>query len=118
MKRQLDGFYSILGLMSERTIFHKILDRELPATIVYEDDEVLAIKDIHPKDVTHLLFIPKQFTVSIAKLTPETEHLPGLLILKARDFAREKGIEQFRILFDGRHVPYLHLHFMSEQALP
>ena len=103
--------------MSEATIFHKILAKELPATVVYEDDDVLAFKDIHPKAPTHILFIPKTFAESIAKLTPETEHLPGMLILKAKKFAQEKGIEQFRILFDGRHVPYLHLHFLSEQQL-
>ena len=105
-------------MADERTIFHKILDRELPATIVYEDDEVLAFKDIHPKAPTHLLFIPKKFAKSIAGLTPETEDLPGMLILKARNFAQQKGIAQFQILFDGRHVPYLHLHFLSDQTLP
>ena len=105
-------------MSDERTIFHRILARELPATIVYEDDEVLAFKDIHPKAATHLLFIPKTFAHSIARLTPETEHLPGMLILKARDFAKEKGIAQFQVLFDGRHVPYLHLHFLSDQTLP
>lgn len=100
-----------------RTIFHKILARELPATIVYEDDDVLAFMDIHPKAATHLLFIPKMFAHSIAKLTSETEHLPGVLILKARDFAKQKGITAFQVLFDGRHVPYLHLHFLSDEPM-
>jgi histidine triad (HIT) family protein len=107
--------------MSERTIFHKIRDRELPATIVYEDDEVLAFKDIHPKAPTHLLFIPKHFVESIATLTPETAHLPGMLILKAQTFAAEKGIAGYKLTFNvgkegGQEVPYLHLHFLAEKV--
>lgn len=102
------------------TIFHKILARELPATIVYEDDECLAFKDIHPKAPTHLLFIPKQFVESIAMVTGETQHLPGMLILKAQKFAEEQGIKGYKLTFHvgkegGQEVPYLHLHFLSGQ---
>ena len=68
----------------EQTIFHRILQKEIPASVVYEDDEVLAFKDIHPKATTHLLFIPKHFVASIADVTPETAHLPGMLIVKAQ----------------------------------
>ena len=108
--------------MEERTIFHTIRDKETPSTIVYEDDEVLAFKDIHPKAPTHLLFIPKHFVASIADVTPETVHLPGMLILKAQRFAKEKGIDGYKLTFHvgkggGQEVPYLHLHFLSEQTL-
>ncbi len=108
--------------METPTIFHKILEKEIPADIVYEDDEVLAFKDIHPKAATHLLFIPKQFVASIADITPETEHLPGMLILKAQKFAVEKGIHGYKLTFHvgkegGQEVPYLHLHFLSDRAL-
>lgn len=108
--------------MSDTTIFHKILSREIPATVVFEDDEVLAFKDIHPKAPTHLLFIPKHFIESIAHVTPETAHLPGMLILKAQRFAKEKGIDGYKLTFHvgkggGQEVPYLHLHFLSEQAI-
>ncbi len=108
--------------MEERTIFHKILDREIPADIVYEDDEVLAFRDIHPKAPTHLLFIPKHFIVSIADVTPATAHIPGMLILKAQRFAVEKGIPGYTLTFHvgkegGQEVPYLHLHFLSEKTL-
>ena len=107
--------------MSE-TIFHKILRRELPATIVYEDDAVLAFRDIHPKAITHLLFIPKQFIASIADITPDTAHIPGLLILRAQEFAKEHGIEGYALTFHvgkggGQLVPYLHLHFLSPHTL-
>ncbi len=108
--------------METRTIFHKIRDKEIPSDIVYEDDEILAFKDIHPKAKTHLLFIPKHFIVSIADVTPETAHLPGMLILKAQKFAAEKGIRGYKLTFHvgkegGQEVPYLHLHFLSEQPL-
>ena len=104
------------------TIFHKILRKEIPAKIEYEDDEVLVFHDIHPKATTHLLFIPKHFVASIADLTPETAHLPGLLILKAQKFAKEKGITGYKLTFHvgkegGQEVFYLHLHFLSEQSL-
>ncbi len=103
------------------TVFHKILARQIPATIVFEDAEVLAFKDIHPKAVTHLLFIPKTFVESVAHVTPETEGIPGMLILKARTFAAEKGIRGYKLTFHvgkegGQEVPYLHLHFLSDQA--
>lgn len=108
--------------MTDRTIFHKILDKEIPATVVFEDDEVLAFKDIHPKASTHILFIPKHFVASIADVTPETAHLPGMLILKAQRFAKEKGIHGYKLTFHvgkggGQEVPYLHLHFLSDTDL-
>ncbi|NOS67720.1 MAG: HIT domain-containing protein [Candidatus Peribacteraceae bacterium] len=106
--------------MEPRTIFHKILDKELPSTVLYEDDEVLAIKDIHPQAPTHLLFIPKQFVESVAHLTPATAHIPGMLIEKAKNFAVEKGIADYKLMFHvGKYtlVPYLHLHFLSDQQL-
>lgn len=107
--------------MSERTVFHKILAKEIPADIVYQDDEVLAFRDIHPKATTHLLFIPKHFVASIADVTPETAHLPGILIQKAQKFAEEKGIRGYKLTFHvgkggGQEVMYLHLHFLSEET--
>ena len=79
-------------------------------------------KDIHPKAPTHLLFIPKHFAASIANLTPETAHLPGLLIHKAKKFADEHSIKGYKLTFHvgrggGQEVFYLHLHFMSEEKL-
>lgn len=108
--------------MAADTIFHKILRKEIPANVAYEDDEVLAFHDIHPKAPLHLLFIPKHFVSSIADLSPETAHLPGLLILKAQKFAKEKGIDGYKLTFHvgrsgGQEVFYLHLHFLSEQKL-
>jgi histidine triad (HIT) family protein len=107
----------------ERTVFHKIIDREIPAAIVHEDGDVLAFKDIHPRDATHVLFVPKAFLESVAHVTTETEHIPGMLILAAQRFAKEKGIDGYKLTFHvgkggGQEVPYIHLHFLSSQALP
>lgn len=106
--------------MTDRTIFHKIIDREIPASIVFEDEEVLAFKDIHPKAPTHLLFIPKQFVASVADVTKETAHIPGMLIEKAKLFAGQKGISDYKLMYHlGKYaiVPYIHLHFLSEDTL-
>ncbi len=109
--------------MTGDTIFHRILNKTIPSTVVFEDDETLAFKDIHPKAATHLLFIPKHFVESIATITPETAHLPGMLILKAQKFAEEKGVDGYKLTFHvgkdgGQEVPYLHLHFLSDKSLP
>lgn len=107
----------------DRTVFHKILDREIPANVVYEDDDVLAFKDIRPQATTHLLFIPKTFVASIADIDEATERIPGHLVVTAKRFAQEKGITGYKLSFNvgkdgGQEVPYIHLHFLSPQALP
>ncbi len=106
----------------EKTIFHKIIAREVPADILHEDDEVVVFKDIRPKAATHLLFVPKKFLASVAAVTEETKDIPGMLIEKARVFAREKGIAGYKLTFHvgpegGQEVMYIHLHFMSNQKL-
>ena len=111
--------------MSERTIFHKIVDGEIPADVVYEDDEVLAFNDINPKAPTHVLFIAKKeedFVPSIIDLTEETAHVPLMLIRKAQAFAKEKGIDGYKLTFHvgkggGQEVFYLHLHLLSQQEI-
>ena len=111
--------------MSEQTIFHKILRHEIPATVVYEDEEVFVFKDIHPKAPTHLLFIAKKdedFVASIADLTNVTAHVPALLIRKAQAFAASHGIDGYKLMFNvgkggGQEVFMLHLHFLSEQVI-
>lgn len=106
----------------ETTVFHRILAKEIPASVVYETDDVLAFKDIHPRAPTHILFIPKTFVESIAHVTDETAHVPGELILAAKEFAASKGIDGYKLTFHvgkggGQEVPYLHLHLLSETKL-
>jgi histidine triad (HIT) family protein len=111
--------------MPEDTIFHKIVRKEIPAEVVFEDDTVLIFKDIHPKAPTHLLLIAKKdedFVPSIADLTEDTAHVPLLLIRKAQQFAQEQGIDGYKLTFHvgrsgGQEVMCLHLHFLSQQEL-
>ena len=108
--------------MSSDTVFHKIIRKEIPAKVAYEDDDILVFHDIHPKANTHLLFIPKHFVASIADITPETAHIPGMLIVKAQKFAKEQGIDGYKLTFHvgkggGQEVFYLHLHFLSDKKL-
>lgn len=106
--------------MSE-TIFHKILAKEIPADVVYEDEDVLAFKDIHPKAKTHLLFIPKTFIASVKEAVGEHAHIPGMLIEKARQYAEKEGIDGYKVTFHvgpegGQEIMYIHLHMMSDQV--
>lgn len=111
--------------MSAETIFHKIAHHEIPAEIVFEDEQVMAFRDIHPKAPTHLLFIAKRdedFVASIDDLTESTAHVPGLLIRTAQMFAKSHGINGYQLKFHvgkggGQEVFYLHLHFLSDQVL-
>jgi histidine triad (HIT) family protein len=109
--------------MEEKTIFHRIRDKELPSQIVFEDEESMAFKDIHPKAPTHLLFIPKTFVESIAHLKPADEGIPGMLVVKAKQFADRNRYNGYKLVFHvgktgGQEIPYLHLHFLSQQELP
>jgi len=104
------------------TIFHKILRKEIPATVEYEDDDVLVFRDIHPKALTHLLFLPKRFLSSVADMDPVTSDIPGMLIAKAKEFADQHHIDGYRLQFNvgkggGQEVMYLHLHFLTEKLL-
>lgn len=106
------------------TIFHKIVRNELPATFVYETDDVLAFNDIHPQAATHVLFIPKEhlFIASVREAVDVNAHVPGLLISAARDFAEKHGIIGYKLQFNvgkegGQEVPYIHLHFISPQSI-
>lgn len=104
------------------TVFHKILAREIPADIVYENEHVLGFLDKRPKAPTHVLFVPKTFVATAADLTEETASIPGQLFLAAKEFAREQGIDGYRLQVNvgkggGQEVFYLHLHFLSQQEM-
>jgi histidine triad (HIT) family protein len=106
--------------MSDRTIFHKIRDREILSDIVYEDDDVFVIKDIRPKAPTHLLFIPKAFVASVAHAEGEHEDIPGMLIKKAKAFAKLHDIPGYKLTYHvgeegGQEIMYIHLHFMAQK---
>ena len=107
-----------------KTLFEKIIDREIPATIVYEDDLVLAFRDIKPQAPTHVLVIPKRPIPRIAEAKPEDHKVLGHLLLKAAEVANQLGLTQsgFRLVFNngpdaGEAVPHLHCHIIGGRKM-
>lgn len=101
------------------TIFAKIIAREIPADIVYEDEHCVAFKDIHPQAPTHVLVVPKKEIARLADATAEDEPLLGHLLLAVGKVARQLGVEDaFRVVIAngadaGQTVFHLHLHIMA-----
>ena len=109
--------------MSE-TIFSKIIKRELPADIVYEDDSVMAFRDIHPQAPVHVLVIPKVEIATVNDVKPEQAELVGKMVLAAQKIAADEGIAEdgFRLVMNcNRHgcqeVFHLHLHLLGGRQL-
>lgn len=107
-----------------KTLFEKIVAREIPAQIVFEDDLVLAIRDINPKAPTHVLIFPKKPLPRIAEAIPEDHKLLGHLLLKAAEVADKLGLKQsgYRLVINngpdgGESVPHLHCHILGGRAL-
>ena len=105
------------------TLFEKIIAREIPADIVYEDELVLAFNDINPQAPVHVLVIPKKPIPRIAEAEPDDHQVLGHLLLKAKDIAGDLGLQKngFRLAINngkdaGESVPHLHLHIMGGRA--
>ncbi len=105
------------------TLFSKIISREIPADIVYEDAYCLAFRDIHPQAPTHVLLIPKQEIPRLADAQGEDQALLGHLLLAAGQVARQLGIgDAFRLVLNngaeaGQTVFHLHLHLLGGRPL-
>ena len=105
------------------SIFAKIIAREIPADIVYEDDLCLAFRDISPKAPTHILVIPKKTIVSLADLTPEDETIVGRCVIVASQVAKEQNLDNgYRLVVncgnDGsQEVPHLHFHLLGGRKM-
>ena len=104
----------------EQNLFEKIVAREIPAQIVFEDDLVLAIRDINPQAPTHVLIFPKKAVPRIAEATPDDHKLLGHLLLKAAEVADKLGLKQggYRLVINngpdgGETVPHLHCHILG-----
>ena len=102
------------------TIFGKIIRGELPAQRLYEDERVLAFRDINPAAPTHILIIPKKYLVNLLDAGPEDEALLGHMLLVAARVAREQGLEEdgFRLAINngqgvGQTVFHLHMHVLG-----
>jgi histidine triad (HIT) family protein len=107
-----------------KTLFEKIIAREIPATIVYEDDLVLAFKDIKPAAPAHVLIVPKKPIPRIAEAKPEDHQVLGHLLLKAAAIAEQLGLTKsgFRLVFNngpdaGEAVPHLHCHIIGGRQM-
>ena len=106
-------------------LFCKIVNKEVPAEIVYEDDKVLAFKDIHPKAPLHLLIIPKEHIPSVNHLSLGDRELIGELFLVAQKMARTEKVDKtgYRLIFNigkdaGQTIDHLHLHLIGGKKLP
>ncbi len=103
-----------------KTLFEKIIAREIPAAIVYEDDSVLAFHDINPQAPTHILIVPKKLIPRIAEAKTGDQPLLGHLLLKAAEVADKLGLKQggYRLVINngadgGETVPHLHCHILG-----
>ena len=108
----------------DKTLFEKIIDREIPAEIVFEDDYVIAFNDIDPKAPIHILIVPKKVIRSINDIGENDKDLICKMFLVARNLAKEKGIDKsgFRTIFNtnddgGQTVYHLHLHLIGGRQM-
>lgn len=110
--------------MAEETIFSKIIRKEIPADIVYQDDLVTAFRDINPRAPTHILIIPNNLIPTVDDVTPEDEQTLGRLFTAASKIARAEGIakEGYRLIVNcrrhgGQEVYHLHMHLLGGRLL-
>ena len=106
------------------TIFKKIIDKELPADIVYEDDICMAFKDINPAAPVHLLVIPKKEIPALRDLTEADKEIMGHLMVKTAEIAEAAGLKEdgYRVITNigkngGQEVPHLHFHILGGQPV-
>lgn len=106
------------------TLFSKIIRREIPANIVYEDDLCLAFTDINPQAPTHILLIPKKPIPMLAEATSEDKELLGHLLLIVKQIAQQAGLHDngYRVVINtgndgGQTVFHLHLHILGGRQL-
>ena len=105
-------------------IFCKIIKKEIPSSIVYEDDEILAFRDINPAAPVHILVIPKKHISSLVDLNKEDELLVGKIYTTINKIAKQEGIDNkgFRVIVNcgedgGQEVKHLHFHILGGKKL-
>ena len=105
-------------------LFCKIVSREIPASIVYEDDRLLVFEDITPQAPLHVLVVPKAHVASLNELDPSHDALVGEMVRRAAAIARERGVDAsgFRTVFNtnrdaGQTVFHIHLHVLGGRSL-
>lgn len=110
--------------MAEETIFSKIIRKEIPAQILYQDDLVTAFRDISPKAPTHILIVPNVLIPTVNDVEPEHEAALGRLFTVARKLAAEAGIAEdgYRLVMNcnrhgGQEVYHIHMHLLGGKSL-
>jgi histidine triad (HIT) family protein len=105
-------------------LFCRIIAREIPGSIVYEDDRVVAFNDINPQGPTHVLVVPRQHIASLNELAPEHDQIVGELVRRAAAIAQERGISAggYRTVFNtnrdaGQTVFHIHLHLIGGRSM-
>jgi histidine triad (HIT) family protein len=105
-------------------LFCKIISREIPGSIVYEDDRVIAFNDIRPQAPTHVLVVPKRHIESLNELQPGDDQIVGELVRRAAAIAKERGVSAsgFRAVFNtnrdgGQTVFHIHLHVLGGRSM-
>jgi histidine triad (HIT) family protein len=105
-------------------LFCKIVNREIPASVVYEDDRLLAFNDTNPQAPTHVLVIPKRHIATLSDLTPADDAIVGEMVRRAAAIAAERGIAAggFRTVFNtnagaGQSVFHIHLHLIGGRIM-
>lgn len=105
------------------TIFEKIAAREIPAEIVWEDDDAIAFHDVNPQAPVHVLIVPKKVIPRLAEAKPDDAKILGKLLLTAAELAKKLGLDNgFRVVINngpdaGESVPHLHVHLLGKRAL-
>lgn len=108
--------------MSDDCLFCKIRDGEIPSTIVYEDDDVIAFNDINPQTPLHVLVIPRKHISTINDIEPDDAELVGKLFLAAKQIAADAGYgDGYRVMMNcgekgGQIIFHIHLHVMAGWA--
>ena len=105
------------------TIFEKIIARQIPAKIIWEDDDAVAFHDVNPQAPVHVLIVPKRVVPRLAEAKDEDRVLLGKLLLVARDLAKTLELSNgYRVVINcgpdaGESVPHLHVHLLGKRAL-
>jgi len=107
-----------------KTIFQKIIDREIPAKFAHEDEHCIAIHDVNPQAPVHVLIIPKRPLARVGVATPADQALLGHLLLTAAGVAKKLGVAEsgYRLVINngrdgGESVPHLHVHLLGQRPL-
>jgi len=109
--------------MTDKTIFQKIVDGEIPANLLHDDEKCIAIRDVNPQAPTHLLVIPKKLIPRTSEASQGDQSLLGHLLLIAKKVAGEEGLDEgFRIVVNngpagGESVPHLHVHVLGGRQM-